>query len=122
MNSPSYINKRTFKLEFDLSLLFVRQNKKKKYINPIYISIDWEKMLNSGNFKTQADLAKYLGVSRVRVVQMLNLLKLDSQVIDTLKGFGETFDKKLFGEKTLRALLKLDPENQRLRLKKQNGL
>lgn len=73
-------------------------------------------MLDSGQFKSKALLAKYLGVSRVRVVQMLNLLKLDSEVIDKLKGIGETFDKKLFGEKTLRALLKLNPENQKLRL------
>jgi hypothetical protein len=93
-----------------------KRKSKKVYQNPIYRAMEWQKMLDSGQYKSKAEFAKYLGVSRVRVIQMLNLLKLDSHVIDKLKGVGETFDKKLFGEKTLRTLLKLSPENQKLRL------
>lgn len=121
MNSPSYINKRTFKLKFSLYLAKDKLKKNLKtskvYKNPVYTAMEWKGLLDSGQFKTQAELARHLGVSRVRVVQMLNLLKLDGEVINKLKGLGETFDRKLFGEKTLRGLLKLSPENQKEKLK-----
>ena len=74
--------------------------------------MEWQELLNSGRFKSKAELAKHLGVSRVRVVQVLNILKLDEQVIDKLKGFGKTFNKQCFGEKTLRPLVCLTPAKQ----------
>ena len=69
-------------------------------------------MLDKGQFKSKAELGRYFGVSRVRVVQMLNLLKLEPQVIEKLKAAGETFNKRLLGEKTLRTLVSLDPDKQ----------
>lgn len=70
-------------------------------------------MLGKGTFKTYPELARELGVSRVRVVQMLNLLKLDEKVLEIIYNFGEKLDSKIFGEKTLRPLIKLSPEKQR---------
>ncbi len=70
-------------------------------------------MLESGQFKCKAELARHFGVSRVRVVQMLNLLKLDEEVIYKLKRVGEIFNKPLFGEKTLRHLLRLTQQQQK---------
>lgn len=69
-------------------------------------------MLDERQFKSKAALGRYLGVSRVRVVQMLNLLKLEAQVIEKLKQAGETFNKKILGEKTLRSLVSLNFEKQ----------
>ena len=59
-------------------------------------------MLDSGQFKSKAELARHLGVSRVRVIQVLNLLKLDKQVINKLREAGET----------LRPLVCLTPTKQ----------
>ena len=53
----------------------------KVYKNPIYTALEWQDMLGSGRFKSKAELARYLGVSRVRVVQVLDLLKLSPEVI-----------------------------------------
>lgn len=74
--------------------------------------MEWREMLDERQFKSKAALGRYLGVSRVRVVQMLNLLKLEAQVIEKLKQAGETFNKKILGEKTLRSLVSLNFEKQ----------
>lgn len=84
----------------------------KVYQNPIYTALQWHAMLDKGQFKSKAELGRHFGVSRVRVVQMLNLLKQEPQVIEKLKAAGETFNKKTLGEKTLRPLVCLTPAKQ----------
>ena len=71
----------------------------KVYKNPIYIALEWKQMLDSRQFKSKADLARHLGVSRVRVVQILDLLKLSPKVISKVSVLGETFTGKIIGEK-----------------------
>ena len=80
----------------------------KVYKNPIYTALEWQDMLDSGRFKSKAELARYLGVSRVRVVQVLDLLKLSPEVITKVSELG----------KTLRPLVCLTPAKQveRIRL------
>ena len=56
----------------------------KVYQNPIYKAMERQKMLDKGQFRSKAELVRHLGVSRVRVVQVLNLLKLDKEVINKL--------------------------------------
>ena len=85
---------------------------KKIYQNPIYTALQWRAMLDKGQFKSKAELGRHFGVSRVRVVQMLNLLKLEAEVIEKLKVAGETFNKRIIGEKTLRPLVNLTPAGQ----------
>ena len=43
---------------------------------------------------------------------MLNLLKLEAEVIEKLKAAGETFSKKILGEKTLRQIVNSDLNEQ----------
>jgi len=38
-------------------------------------------MIKTGQAKSEADLARKLGISRVRVNQIMRLLKLDSRII-----------------------------------------
>ena len=85
---------------------------KKVYKNPIYTALEWKTMLDSGKFKSKADLARHLGVSRVRVIQVLDLLKLSPEVISKVSKLGETFNRKIIGEKTLRPLVCLTPAKQ----------
>jgi len=51
-------------------------------------------MIDSGKVKDQAELAKIKGISRARVTQILNLLKLDKSIIDNLKQIGDPMNKK----------------------------
>ena len=74
-------------------------------------------MLDSGKFKSKADLARHLGVSRVRVIQVLDLLKLCPEVITKVSELGEIFTGKIIGEKTLRPLVSLTSDEQLKKLR-----
>ena len=74
--------------------------------------MEWKQLLDSGQFENKAELARHLGVSRVRVLQILDLLKLCPTVVSKVSALGETFKGKILGEKTLRPLVKLSFEKQ----------
>jgi len=60
-------------------------------------------MIDNGQVKNQSDLARKLGISRVRVHQMLSLLKLDSLVIKELEKLGDPLKSKIITERMLRS-------------------
>ena len=74
-------------------------------------------MLDERQFKSKAALGRYLGVSRVRVIQVLDLLKLSPEVISKVSALGETFTGKVIGEKTLRPLVSLTSDEQLKKLR-----
>jgi hypothetical protein len=59
-------------------------------------------MIDYGQVKNQSDLALKLGISRARVTQILNLLKLDSLIIQELEKLGDPIKSKLITERMLR--------------------
>ncbi len=62
-------------------------------------------MIDAGKANTQAELAKLKGISRARVTQILNLLKLDKNIVDNLERIGDPMDKKLISERELRKII-----------------
>ena len=114
MNSPKDPIGRTFKYKFDLPNFsdLTKPKPQKVYKNPIYTALEWKEMLDSGRFKSKAELGRHCGVSRVRVIQVLDLLKLSPKVINKVLALGETFTGKILGEKTLRLLVCLTPAKQ----------
>ena len=78
---------------------------KKAYRNPIYLAREYKKMIDTGEAKNQADLAKLKGISRARVTQILNLLKLDRSIIDHLEQLGDPMDRKVISERLLRKII-----------------
>ncbi len=46
-------------------------------------------MIDTGEVENQSDLARKLGVSRVRISQVLSILKLDGTIIVAIKQLGE---------------------------------
>ena len=62
-------------------------------------------MLDSGEAKNQAELARIKGISRARVTQNLNLLKLDKNIIDNLEKVGDPMDRKVIPERELRKII-----------------
>ncbi|MCJ7656285.1 MAG: hypothetical protein MUO55_00705 [Candidatus Atribacteria bacterium] len=77
----------------------------KTYRNPIYLAREYKKMIDTGEAKNQADLAKLKGISRARVTQILNLLKLDRSIIDHLEQLGDPMDRKVISERLLRKII-----------------
>ncbi len=55
------------------------------------------------NDLTKAELARKLGISRARVTQMLNLLKLPEELIEEVERMGDNWDRRLVTERMLRS-------------------
>jgi len=66
---------------------------------------EYKKMLDSGEVKNQAELARIKGISRARVTQVLNLLKLDKSIMDNLEKIGNQIDRKVISERELRKII-----------------
>jgi len=66
-------------------------------------------MIDTGEVKNQADLARKLGVSRVRISQVLSLLKLYSELIKAVERFGDPMPSRIVTDRMLRDCL-ISPE------------
>jgi len=53
-------------------------------------------MINRGEAKNQAELARIKGISRARVTQILNLLKLDKNIILKIERIGDPLKRRVF--------------------------
>lgn len=52
---------------------------------------------------TKADMSRKLNLSRARVTQMLNLLKLPEKLIREVEEMGDNWDSRLVTERMLRS-------------------
>ncbi len=75
---------------------------RRQYSNPIYLARQWQRDLSEGKYISQADLSRKLGVSRARVTQILNLLKLPGDVIEKVTAMGDPLPKPIITEHGLR--------------------
>jgi hypothetical protein len=79
---------------------------KHQYRNPVYLARQWQNDLAVGKYVSRADLSRKIGVSRARVTQILNLLKLPADIIDKAYAMGDPLPKRVVTERNLRLLLK----------------
>ena len=70
-------------------------------------------MIDTDEVKNQSDLARKLGVSRVRISQVLSLLKLNVKIIEAIENLSDPMPKRYISERKLRSLVKLSNERQR---------
>jgi hypothetical protein len=77
---------------------------------------EWKEALDRGEYKSQADLARKKGVSRARVTQILNLLKLDAEVQEMVVKLGDPLPLGGVTERKLRGLLSLSARRQKHKL------
>jgi hypothetical protein len=78
---------------------------KHQYRNPIYLARQWQIELADGKYSSRADLSREFGVSRARVTQVLNLLKLPEAVIEKVRALGDPLPNRVVTERGLRSLL-----------------
>lgn len=70
-------------------------------------------MIDNGQVKKQSGLACKLGVSRVRIHQILSLLKLDSLIIQELEKLGDPIKTRIITERRLRPYVDKSPREQK---------
>jgi len=72
------------------------------YRNPIYLARKYKRMIDNGQVKNQSGLARKLGISKVRIHQILSLLKLDPLILQELEKLGDPLEAKIITERMLR--------------------
>ena len=73
-------------------------------------------MIDNGQVKNQSGLARKLGISRVRIHRILNLLKLDSLIIQELEKLGDPLKSKIITERMLRPYVNKSQQEQKVLL------
>ena len=107
-SSPDCSIDRTFIYQFNIQPIIKKTSTPNKtYRNSIFLAKEYKKMINLGEAKNQAELARIKGISRARVTQILNLLKLDKSIIDNLEQIGDPMDRKVISERELRKIIHL---------------
>ena len=114
LGSPDCSIDRTFTSTF----YFPNKSKKTKqikhvYQNPIYLARKYKRMIDNRQVKNQSDLARKLGVSRVRIHQILRLLKLDSLIIQELEKLGDPLKSRIITERMLRPYVNKPSKEQK---------
>ena len=117
LGSPNGSIHRTFRAVFEMPITQYNHNLiklcKRRYRNPIYLAREWRRALDDGEYESPADLARNLKVSRARVTQVLNLLKLVPEVIEKISSLGDPVTSPVVAEKRLRPLLALTADQQK---------
>ena len=76
------------------------------YQNPVILAKVYKRMINSGEVKSQTDLAQKLCISKVHVCRVLSLLKLDNELLNAVEKIGNPMPTRVVTERMLRACLK----------------
>ncbi len=82
------------------------------YRNPVCLAREWKKAMESGKYASQTALARELGVSRVRVTQVLRLLRLAPEVQEKIADLGDPLTSPIITERKLRPLVSLPRDEQ----------
>ena len=79
-------------------------------------ALEYQKMLSMGVAKNKAEIARIEGISRARVTQILDLLKLAPEIQNYLMTIEDRKDPKILTERRLRKIAKIN--NHKLQIKK----
>jgi hypothetical protein len=64
--------------------------------------VEWQKMLDEGEVSSLAQIAKIEGLTRARVTQIMNLLKLPAEMKEFLNGLQNPVKIRKYSERRLR--------------------
>lgn len=68
--------------------------------------------LDAGEVATRAALARQYGLTRARITQLLDLLKLDPSILNYVRNLPAGTPERMVTERTLRRLVRLSRESQ----------
>ncbi len=90
----------------------IRPKPPKTYRNPIFRAKEYAQMIETGQAKNESDLARKVGISRVRIWQYTSLLGLNATLIEAVESLGDPMPKRLVTERQLRQMLKNSKEQE----------
>jgi hypothetical protein len=76
------------------------------YQNPVCLAKEYRRLIDSGVAKDQTDLARKLGISKVRICKVLSLLKLNLDLIDAVEKLGNPMQSRIVTIRMLQECLK----------------
>jgi hypothetical protein len=91
----------------------VPRKKRPRIVRLLKRARDFRRMLDTGVVASQADLARRFHVTRARVTQLLNLLRLAPDLQETLLSLPVGTSGRLVNERGLRQACELDHAAQR---------
>ena len=80
--------------------------------NPVVLALKYQKIYDHPDYQSMEKVAQEFGVSRVRIHQMLNLLKLDQRIIDYIIDITNPRQNNFWTERRLRQIAQLPIEKQ----------
>ena len=89
---------------------------KRFYRNPICLAKEWRQALSRREYESPAALAHHFKISRARVTQILNLLRLSPEVLEMISSLGDPMRNRIASERKLRPLLELSAEQQKAQI------
>ncbi len=82
--------------------------------NPILQALEFQEILANKEVKSKNELAKKIGLSRVRVTQIMNLLKLNPQIIQQICAIVNPVVFNSLTERRLRPLIRIKDKNTQI--------
>jgi len=83
-----------------------------RIVKLLALAEEWKALLDSGAVHHQSEISHLYGLSRARVTQILNLLKLHPAILDCVRNLGPDTPERLVTERKLRKLLLLAKPDQ----------
>ncbi|MBW8003135.1 MAG: hypothetical protein FVQ80_14130 [Planctomycetes bacterium] len=83
-----------------------------KIVETLKRAMAFQAQLESGEIPSQADLARETGLSRARITQIMNLIKLHPRIRETILGLTDTPNGLKLGEHHVRPLAVLSDKDQ----------
>jgi hypothetical protein len=98
---PGANDLRTIPIEYDRSVYIkVKQPEKTRHV--IHKAVEWKKMLDCGETRSLSEVARTKGLTRARVTQIMNLLKLPADLQEFLVKLDDPKEIRKFSERKLR--------------------
>lgn len=104
------------------AVLFLDRSKKRRQVRPprkphlvelIEQAESFQRMLDTGEARSRAHLASAFGLSRPRVTQIMNLLKLHPEILEAVRRMPLDAPGRWITEKQLRPLVQMDRDEQK---------
>jgi len=110
IGSPRLPETRTFRTVFPLPLRrppkAPRAPRERTLVrNPVRVAREWHQGLRTGLFRSRAELARKVGVSRARVSQLLRLLRLAPRILLAFENLGDPLPAGVVTERRLRQVV-----------------